>query len=339
MIRREALIIFLTLLVTMAAGSLLILLYGQSPARVYGLLLAGTWLDAHGFGQVIFKTTPLIMTGLSVALALKAGLFNIGATGQLVAGSFLCALVGAGLPAQTPAVVALTLAACAAALGGAVIGAIPGWLRARFGAHEVINTIMLNFIVAGVVLWLGNRWFFVGKTTHTREVIPGAVVPSLGMPGSAANASVFFAILLAVGVWLFFRYTRGGFAILALGQNPTAAENAGIRIGRTILFVMIASGALAGLAGVNLVLGYKHYFEQGMGVEVGFVGIAVALLGRSHPLGVVLAAIFFGTLSQGGLAVSSVVPRDLIEVLQGVTILAIAATSQEARRLFGGARA
>lgn len=324
--------VVLALLVAMAAGSLLILAFGQSPAQVYGLLLSSTWGDSYGIGQTIFKATPLIFTGLAVALAFRAGLFNIGCEGQLLLGSFVCALVATSLPAATPSVVAVALAIAAAAAAGGALGALPGALRAYTGAHEVINTIMLNFVASALVLWAGNRYFFVEETTHTEEVISASQLPSLGLAESAANWSFLLAILCALLFYVLMDRSRRGFELRALGLSPRAAENAGIDVRRSIVIAMSLSGALAGLVGANYVLGYKHYFEKGLGSGMGFMGIAVALLGRNHPIGVVAAALLFGTLAHGGLAVNALVPKELIEVLQAVIILAVATTAAAAQR-------
>ena len=331
-IRREAYAITIALLVAMAAGSVLILAVGESPARVYLLLIANTWGSSAGIGQVIFKATPLIFTGLAVAVAFRAGLFNIGGEGQVVVGCLATAVVGINLPAATPAVLALPLAFAAGVAAGAVLGAIPGLLKAYLGAHEVINTIMLNFIVGAVALWLGNEFFFVGETTHTEAVVAGARLPRLGFAGSAANLSFFIALFAAGAVWYFLSRTRRGYEWRAVGFNPHAAETAGIGLKGTIIAAMATSGALAGAVGANYVLGYKYYFEGSIGRGVGFMGIAVALLGRNHPGGIVLAALLFATLSQGGLAVSELVPKELVDVLQAVVILAVIAASAEVRR-------
>jgi simple sugar transport system permease protein len=330
---REGSIIAIALLVAAAAGSVLVLAYGQSPAAVYRLLFATTWTTEHGIGQVLFKATPLVLTGLSVALAFRAGLFNIGGEGQLAVGAFATAVAGGALPFGTPAALALPVALLAGALGGAVWGAIPGALKAWTGAHEVINTIMMNFIASGLILFAGNSGLFVAETEHTRRVVEGAYLPDLGMAGSAANLAVFIALACAVGVWYFFARSRRGFELRALGLAPLAAEAGGVDLKRATLLAMTAAGALAGLVGANYVLGYKHYFESGMGSGAGYLGIAVALLGRNHAAGVVVAALFIATLQHGALAASELVPRQMIDVLQGVIILAVAASSAEVRRL------
>jgi simple sugar transport system permease protein len=333
--RAQTFAVAVALLVAMAAGSALILAFGESPAHIYAVLVASTWGDVYGIGQVVFKATPLAFSGLAVALGFRAGLFNIGAEGQLIAGAFATGVVGAWLPDGAPWPLAVPLAIAAGVVAGGALGAVPGVLKARFGAHEVINTIMLNFIVGALVLWAGRSGAFVPETTHTAPVVAGARLPALGIAGSAANASALLAVLAASGSWWFFERTRPGYEWRVVGLSSTAGEAAGIRVGRTVVAAMTASGALAGLVGANYVLGYKQYFEDGLGRGVGFMGIAVALLGRNHPLGVLAAALLFATLSQGGLAINALVPKEIVDVLQAVIILALAAASGELRRLFG----
>lgn len=336
---REAIVIVIALLIALAVGSLLILLYGRSPAQVYALMLSRTWGNTYGLGQVLFRATPLVFTGLGVALAFRAGLFNIGAEGQLLVGSFATAVVGAALPGWIPAPFAVAFALLGGAAAGGALGAIPGYLKARFGAHEVINTIMLNFIATAMVLWIGREAAFEPETVHTRAIVPAARLPALGLADSSASWAFVLALVVAAGVWWLITRTRQGFELRALGLNPHAAEAGGVSIlGRTV-GVMALSGALAGLAGSGTVLGYKGYFEEGLGSGAGFMGIAVALLGRSSPTGVVLAALLFGTLSQGGLAANALVPKELVEVLQAVIILSVAASSAELRRIMDEARA
>ncbi|HEY3352676.1 MAG TPA: ABC transporter permease [Polyangia bacterium] len=332
----EALATLIALLCALAVASLLILVYGASPARVYAVLWDGTFGTAYGFGQVLFKTTPLLLCGLSVALAFRAGLFNIGAEGQVIAGAFACAIVGLHLPAGTPAVLALPVVIYAGFLAGALVGFIPGVLKAVTGAHEVINTLMLNFIVQALLEHAG-RLVFVPESLHTPPVIATARLSRLGayvegLRGSAANTALFLALLAALVVWFMLFRTRGGLRLRALGLNAPAAENAGVWVGGTTVMAMTLAGGLAGLCGANAVLGYKGYYESGASGGVGFMGIAVALLGRNHPAGIVLAALLFGMLSQGALAINALVPKELVEVLQAVIILALASASSEVRR-------
>jgi general nucleoside transport system permease protein len=325
------------LVVALVAGDLLMLAYGQPPSVVWRMLLEGTWGNAYGFGQVLYKATTLTCTGLAVAVAMRAGLFNIGAEGQLAAGGFGAAIVGLVLPAGTPALLAIPLCVIAACVAGGAVGAVPGVLRARFGAHEVIVTIMLNFIVLALLNYVVSARLHVPETVHTPSIRAGAV-PRLSefvaaFHGSAANASLAIVALAAMGIgWLLFR-TRVGYELRAVGLQPDAAENAGVNVRSVWRNALVLSGALAGLGGINFVLGYKGYYEDGFTGGAGFLGIAVALVGRNHPLGVVLAALFFATLSQGGLAINAMVPKQMVDVLQGIVILAIAAAVPEVRRV------
>ncbi len=332
----------IALLVSIVAGDLLILAVGQSPGAVYRLMLEGTWGNAYGFGQVLYKTTTLICTGLAVAVGLRAGLFNIGAEGQLAAGGLGAALVGLALPAGTSALVAVPLCTIAAMCAGGAVGFVPGALRAKWGAHEVITTIMLNFIVLALLSWMLSTRLRVPETLHTQAVHAGTL-PRLAawwspFHGSAANGSIAIVLFAALLVDVYLFRTRGGFELRAVGLQPDASENAGIDVGRTWIRALTISGALAGLGGINFVLGYEHYYEEGFATGAGFLGIAVALVGRSNPLGVVLAALFFATLSQGGLAINALVPKQMVDALQGVVILAMAASVPEVRRLLASTR-
>jgi simple sugar transport system permease protein len=333
---------FVALLVAIVAGDLLILSVGQSPGEVYRMLLAGTWGNAYGFGQVLYKATTLTCTGLAVGIGLEAGLFNIGGEGQLAAGGFAAALVGLALPVGTPALLAVPIAILAAMVAGGVVGWIPGVLRARFGAHEVITTIKLNFIVLALLNWLIAGHLRVPETLHTPAMHAGTL-PRLSsfipaFHGSAANLAIVVAVAAAVGsAWYLFR-TRAGYDLRAVGLQPDAAEYGGVRVGRVWIHALTISGALAGLGGINFVLGYKHYYEAGFGGGAGFLGIAVALVGRNNPYGIMIAALLFATLSQGGLAINAVVPKQMVDVLQGVVIIAVAASVPEVRRLLLGRR-
>lgn len=330
------------LLLAAVVGDLLILAFGESPGAVYRLLLDGTWGNAYGFGQVLYKATTLVFTGLAVGLGLRAGLFNIGAESQLAAGGFAAALVGLLLPAGIPALLCLPIFILAAALGGGLVGAVPGVLKARFGAHEVIVTIMLNFIVLALLNYLTSARLAVPDTLHTPELKSGALPrfadfwPSF--QGSAANVIILLALATAVTFgWFLFR-TRAGFELRAVGLQARAAEYAGVNVASVTWRALAISGAIAGLGGLNYVLGYKHYYEEGFATGAGFLGIAVALVGRNHPAGIVLAALLFATLSQGGLAVNALVPKQMVDVLQAVVIIAVATSVPEVRRLLRGTR-
>ncbi|MFO0618556.1 MAG: ABC transporter permease [Polyangiaceae bacterium] len=333
----------IALAISFVIGDLLIIGFGQSPGEVFRLLLEGTWGNAYGVGQVLYKATTLAFTGLSVAIALQAGLFNVGAEGQLTAGAFGAALVGIALPTGVPAAVAAPLCLLGAAVCGGLIGAIPGALRAWFGAHEVIVTVMMNFIVLAGLNWVVAAKLHDPETLHTPAIRAGALprlstlVPSLH--GSAANVGVFVALgVIAIMLVVLLR-GRFGFDLRAVGLSPDAARANGIRVGAVWIGALTLAGALAGAGGTNFVLGYKGYYEDAFAGGIGFMGIAVALVGRNHPIGVLLASLLFATLSQGGLAIHVLVPKQLVELLQAIVILAMASASPEARRLLAKLRA
>ena len=325
---------FVSILLALAAGAVFIVTIGQDPLAIYAQIVREAFGRGYGLGQTLFKATPLVFTGLAVALGFRTGVFNIGAEGQMVLGALAAALAGL-LP--VPAPVAVLAALLAAALAGGAWGAIPGVLKSRFGAHEVINTIMLNFIAFALVAWLGHS-LFEPATVRTRLLPAGVALPRLdvllpALRGSPANVSLLLALVAAaLAAVLLFR-TRLGYELRVVGFNPAAGEYGGIAPGRTQALSLALSGALAGLAGVNFVLGYKHYFELGFSSGAGFLGIAVALIGRNHPLGVIAAALFFGALSYGGLVVNQSVPKELVEALQGLVILFAIATQQVLERL------
>ncbi len=318
-------------LIALVVGDLLIIAVGQSPNAVYRLLFEGTWGNPYGVAQVLYKATTLTFTGLSVAVALQCGLFNVGAEGQLAAGGFAAAAAGLLIPSAVPAPIAVAICALAAVTGGAVTGAVPGALNAWFGANEVITTIMLNFVVLFLLNWVVTAHLHVPETVHTPALTLGTVprlsafVPAFH--GSAANVTIFFALTAAVASWWLLFRTRYGYEVRAVGLAPDAAEAAGITPARARFMTFVVAGALAGLGGTNFVLGYKHYYEDGFAGGAGLVGIAVALAGRANPFGLIVAALAFATLSQGGLAIHAVVPKQMAEVLQGVVILVIAAAS------------
>jgi simple sugar transport system permease protein len=326
----------IALLAALLLTSVLIRLSGRDPAHIYALLLRGTWANPYGVGQVLFKATPLLFTGLSVWLALRAGLFNVGAEGQITVGAFACAMCAAALPRWLPGPIAVPLCLLAALAGGAIVGAVPGWLKARRGAHEVITTIMINFVVRAAMVGIGAL-VFERESVHTRAIAPAAALARLSrflpaLRGSAVNLALPLALAVVGATAWALRRTRLGFHLRAVGAQPRVAAAVGVDVGRMALVAMTVSGALAGLGGANFVLGYKGYYEDGFSGGVGFVGIAVAVLGGTGPLTLVGAALLFGTLAQGALAVNAACPKEIIDVLQAVIIIAAAAASRVGAR-------
>jgi ABC-type uncharacterized transport system permease subunit len=334
----EILIPVFAVLLSLIFSDLLILIYKESPFKIYQLLIDGTILNSYGFGQVIFKTTPLIFAGLAVAFAFRTGLFNIGGEGQLYMGTFVTGLIGYMLPASLPGFLAVIICLLGGFIGGAVVGFIPGYLKAKVGSHEVINTIMLNFIVIAFINYLIVAHFKVPETLHTKTINDNAHLARLSefvpaLHGSAASLAFIIAILACIVIYIILWKTKFGYDLRAVGHNPEAAETAGINVKKCIILSMSISGGLAGMIGINYVLGASYYFEEGFSSGLGFMGIAVALLGRNHPFGVIVAAFLFGILSEGGLVINAVVPKELVNILQAIVILCVVASTSEVRRM------
>ncbi|HEX7786043.1 MAG TPA: ABC transporter permease [Methylomirabilota bacterium] len=334
-ILRELLFPLAAVLAAFAVGAVIVLAVGDSPVSTYTLLIGSalTWPD--GIGYTLFYATPLIFTGLAVAVAFRCGLLNIGAEGQLYAAAFVTAWVGITF-ADLPAVLLVPLCFLAALLAGGFWGAVPGVLKARFGAHEVITTIMMNFIAIALASYF-TQYHYKPPGDPILETVPigeGAHIARLGrfIPGFPEriplNLAFPLALLTCLLVYLFLWRTRWGYEIRATGANPAAAQYGGIAIGRQIVLAMSVSGALAGLVAINEVLGYRYRYYDSFSSGYGFTGIAVALLGRNHPAGVILASLLFGALLRGGLFVdifTEHVSKDLVMVLQGIIILFVAA--------------
>ena len=322
-------------LAAFVVGGVLVLAVRDNPFSTYALLIGSalTWPD--GIGYTLFYATPLIFTGLAVAVAFRCGLLNIGAEGQLYIAAFATAWVGITC-GSLPAALLVPLCCLTAIAAGACWGAVPGVLKARFGAHEVITTIMMNFIAVALASYF-TQYHYKPPGDPLLETVPvgdGAQIARLGrfVPGLPEriplNVAFLLALLACVLVWLFLWRTRWGYEIRATGASPAAAEYGGIATGKQIVLAMAVSGALAGMVGVNEVLGYRHRYYDAFSAGYGFTGIAVALLGRNHPVGVILASLLFGALLRGGLFVdifTEHVSKDLVMVLQGLIILFVAA--------------
>lgn len=318
--------------------------YGESPREVVAQLAGGTWGMAYGVGQVIYKATPLLLAGVAVDLALRAGLFNIGAEGQLAVAGLAVGATAAQLPASTPAWIALPVLMIVAPFAGAAWAAVPALLRARFGAHEVISTIMMNRI-ADAVIGLGlARGLAIRGTVRTADVAPHALLPRLdtfgihALHGSAASVAFPAALVLAAAANAWLARSRVGREIVLVGLSPTACAAERIPVGKRVAQALVLSGAVAGLAAVAPVLGYKGYYESGLAAGAGFGGVAVALIGRGSTGGLLFAALLFGTLEQGGLAINARVPMEVTTVLQGVVIVAVALADARVRAMLLSSR-
>jgi general nucleoside transport system permease protein len=325
---RRALPIVIALLGMILVLDLIAFAFGQAPLATLRRAAEGSWGSAYGIGQVLFKATPLILTGLAFDMALRAGLFNIGTEGQLGAASLVAALFAAHLPAATPWPVGLLLTLVVAAASGATMALVPALMRARLGVHEIISGIMTNRIAEVLLPWMLGI-VLASTTLRTADVVAGAALPRLDrfispLRGSAASLAFPLAVAVAYAVHAWAARSRAGREIAWIGQGAEACRAEGIDVRRRIVQAMLLSGAVAGLAMAGTVLGYKGYFELGLGAGAGFSGIAVAMLGRGSPTGTVLAAVLLGTLEQAGFAINARVPKEAMDVLEAVAILLVA---------------
>lgn len=307
---------------------------GENPVTVASILFKSAFGSRYDLGLTLFYSTSLIFTGLSVAMAFHSGLFNIGAEGQLTIAA-LCVAVFGIVFSDLPAPFSILCALLVAILSGGLWGGIAGYLKAKRGSHEVIVTMMLNFIAAGIASWVTLERFrnpdsqnpetvAIGKSYVLKSVDP----ISLLFVDSPANWSFLLALFCSVGVyWLLFK-TKMGFQIRASGFSPRASEFSGINSQRMKILAMILSGALAGFVSINEVLGSSERFKIGFSPEFGFVGIAVALLARNNPIGILASAFLFGALQKGATDLdfeTDHITRDFARVIQAIIILSVAA--------------
>ncbi len=314
----------------LALGLLVTAIAGENPITVLRILGRSAFGSAYDFGMTLFYATPLLLTGLSVAMAFHCGLFNIGAEGQLTMGALAAAAVGIIFP-RVPWPAAPVFAAFAAFFAGAAWGAIPGWLRARRGSHEVINTIMMNFVAAGLASYITLYWLKNpdSQNPETSAVGAGYIIDQLKIFGDApVSTALFMALGVAVVCWAFLWKSVPGYELRAVGESESAARAAGISASRQRIVAMALAGGLAGLVGVGEVLGNAHRFRLGFSPDYGFMGIAVALLGRGRPSGVAAAALLFGALHKGATDLdfeTEHVTREISMVLQALVILSVSA--------------
>ena len=335
-IGRQLLVTTIAILLGVLVGAVLIIVSGvigpaetfdpTLPITAYSAMLQGALGGPKAIANTLNAATPLIFAGLSVAFGFRAGLFNIGANGQFLVGAFCAAIVGNAVAAPFP--MALTLALLAGGLGGALWGFIPGALKAWRGAHEVVVTIMLNSVAYLSLNLLASTVFKDPTATfpRTRDISPGAVLPII-LENTRLTGGIILAVLSAVVVWFLLFKTTVGFEIRTVGANASAARYAGIRPAFITILTMSIAGGLAGVGGSVEILGITKNYPAEYIVNFGFDGIAVALLGRAHPLGVVGSALLFGVMraGAGSMQRATEIPVDIISIIQGVILLFVAA--------------
>jgi general nucleoside transport system permease protein len=342
----QAIAVGAAVLFTGLVGALIIVAYGESPLFVYSTLWNFSTSSPSDVARVLEQATPLIFSALAVAVAFKCGLFNIGVEGQYIVGMMTATM--AAVWVDLPAVLHLPLVVLAAMAGSTAWAFVPAILKVKTGAHEVVTTIMMNGIAISLVAWAllnplrtsDTGFVDLRSDRFPESALMPPLAPALGLeeqiPASAHLTWLFpLALLACVAVWFLLYRTRLGYEARAVGTSPGAAEAGGISIGATQLKMFLISGALAGFVGLNYLLGDAGFFGVNYETTLGFTGIAVAFLGRNHPVGIVLSALLFGVLFRGedGVAVATDLPREITVILEGLLILSVVVAYEIARRV------
>lgn len=324
----------LNLLLAIVVSGIVVLVIGEDPVEAMMSLVNGAVGSQEGIGYTLYYATDMVFVGLAVAVAFHCGLFNIGCEGQAYIGGLGVALVCLYLD-FLPFWVVVPIAIIAGMLFGAAWAAVPAWLQARRGSHVVITTIMFNYIAFALMNYL-LVYVLIKRgqmSPESRAFAPNTTLPfihellakiGITITETPLNVSIFWAVLCLAFVWIFIWHTRWGYAIRVVGANPVAAIYGGIEPGRQVIIAMLLSGALVSGVAINEVMGVQQKLQIGFTEGYGFTGIAVALMGRNHPVGIVLASLLFGALYQGGGALSFDMPnisREMVVVIQGLVIL------------------
>ncbi len=321
----------LNLVSALLVAALVIHLLGESPTESLGILINSAIINPEGLSYTLFYASTFIFTGLSVSIAMKAGLFNIGSEGQMYLGGLGLTVAMLALDKALPALLLIPAAMAAAALFGALWAFIPGYLQAKRGSHVVVTTIMFNFIAASLMNFIIVKYLIPEgqQNPASRVFADSGAMPRLNqwfpiLGDTPLNVSFLLAIVALVIYGVMVWRSSWGYQLRATGLNQHAAHYAGVSISRTIIVAMLISGALAGLAAVNSVMGSTHYLSLNFPAGAGFVGIAIALMGRQHPVGIFLSAVLFGALIQGGFDLSLEkpnIPQETFIFIQGLIIL------------------
>lgn len=312
-------------LVALACGAVLLWISGFNGWDVITVMVFGVFSDLRSVSEVLLKAIPLITIGAGLCVAFRCNMWNIGAEGQLYAGAIMATLVGTSFQGLSPWLY-VPLVMVAGAVGGMFWGGIAGWLKVRFGASEIVTTIMLNYIAL-----IGTSWLVTGPMKDQKAAYPqsarlfrDAYIPDL-IPGTRLHIGLAVALVLAVLLYVYLYRSSAGYATRVVGINPHAARYAGMNAGRNMLIAMCISGGMAGLAGAFEVAGVTHRMYQNISPGYGFEGIAVALLAVNNPLGAILSGTLFAVLRSGSelMQITSQVPQVLVSVIQGIVILSV----------------
>lgn len=334
---QSVLIPVLAVITAVIVGGFVIAWSGGNPIKAFSGLLEGSFGSAKALSETAVWATPYILASLGVAVGFKAGLFNIGVEGQLALGAVVTAWIGYKLPqlvgGTIPAFIHLPLAILGGMLAGGLWAAIPGWLKARFGSHEVINTIMMNYIALNLTSYLLNGPMKdpnpLNVVARTPKIAETARIAHIFGPTLRVHWGFILALLMALLIWWLIWKTTLGYEIRTAGINGQAAKYAGINVQRTIITSMVISGALAGLAGAIEVTGLNYRHELGFSSGYGFDAIAISLLGNNHPVGIILGSILFGAMRNGATRMQFLtqIPTDVISVIQGLILFFVSANA------------
>lgn len=332
---RKITIPLLSVLLGFLVGAFIMIIAGKNPITAYVWLFRGAFQgiergNLKRLGDVFLQMTPLILTGLSVAFAFRTGLFNIGASGQMLFGGFLAVYIG--IIFDLPRIILLIVAVLASSLGGAAWAFIPGILKSKYGIHEVVVTIMMNYTALWIVQLLSKQLIpghFDTESAHIKKIASLRTNWLTNIfDSSSINLGIFIALFAAYIIWIILNKTTFGFELKAVGFNPDASKYSGMKVGRNIVLSMTISGALAGLAGASYYIGYTNHIPLGRLPQIGFDGIAVALLGLNSAIGVILSSFLFGLMNvgKGLMKINAKVPEEIVQIIIGVIIYFAAAS-------------
>ncbi len=319
--------ISLSLLATAVIVFILLLILNKNPFEIFSTVFTEVFTSGYGIGQTLFKATPLIICGCGLAICFHASLFNIGAEGQLNAGSFVIALVAVKFSFLPFPLLLILCMLCGFIVSG-IFGLIPAYIKIKKDVSEVITTIMLNFVILALINYFLIHFFAVQSTMRTEKINESDMLFKLSdiipfFHGSSLNATFILAILISLITYFVIYKTKFGYRLRAVGFNETASKYMGLKTDKIILISFFAGAGLTSLAGINFVFGYKGFYELGFSNNIGFTAIAVALLAKNNPIGIIFSALLFAVLDYGGLSVNQLVPKEIMLVVEGIIILSI----------------
>lgn len=321
-----------SLLVTVLIFFLLLIIINKNPFEIFSLIFTDVFSSGYGIGQTLFKATPLIICGCGLAVCFHASLFNIGAEGQLNAGSFVIALLALKLSFLPFPLLLLICFICGFIVSG-IFGLIPAYIKVKKDVSEVITTIMFNFIIIALVNYFLLDFFAVKSTMRTEKIPESDMLFKISdfipfFSGSSLNAAFLIALIISVLTYILIYKTKFGYKLRAVGFNETASRYMGIKTNKIILVAFFTGAGITSLAGINFVFGYKGFYELGFSNNVGFTAIAVALLAKNNPIGIIFSSLLFAVMDYGGLSINQLVPKEIMLVVQGIIILAILSTDR-----------